>query len=561
MTNSRSFTQRTLNWLEILAIFFISFWLIVVRPLGPNLSQLPGDLGDTRFNSYILEHDYRWITGKDSSLWDAPFFYPYPQTLTFSDNHFGSMFFYDAFRASGLDQETALQAWYLLSYFLSFGAAVYVLNRLGLKPLAIGMGAFFFTFGLPVLGQENHIQLFYRFCVPLAGYAFWQFSQKQNLKYLAFTLFWLVWQFYLSIYVGFFLSLLLFAVAIGLPFTQKFALNNIAPYWPRLIKKAWSSSKISINVFSIFFIVALLLALYVLFRPYALASEAYKFFRSWREVSQLLPRIQSYFIADHDILWQRFASLLAPFTAKAVTHRWEHQLFISIPALVLLVTGLFWHFRSPHRKMVLLFMAAAIFLALLTLNINGFTFYQILWALPGFNSIRSITRIVLVLMWPIALFISVEVDALLRISVRPYVFTSIVLLLLGLMAAESIFYNHLTFSNAMAQARPQMLRVQIPTHLPKDPVLYVWNSGKDPDYVTELDGMLLSQDLGWPTLDGYSGNFPSGWGAANNCNQAINRIKNYMNFARIKDPTFYTNLVSRIVPVGPEVCKWPPKIQ
>ena len=292
MTDKRSALQASFDWLEILVIFLLGFWLIVVRPLGPNLSLLPGDLGDTRFNNYILEHDYRWITGQDASLWNAPFFYPYPQTLTFSDNHFGSMFFYDTFRATGLDRETSLQAWYLLSYCLSFVAAAYVLKKLGLKPLAIGMGAFFFTFGLPVLGQENHIQLFYRFCIPLACYAFWQFSQKQRFRQLVLTWFWLVWQFYLSIYMGFFLSLLLVVVALGLPFTQKISFSSVLYYWPRSIKKAWQNSKMIVNAFTLFLIAALLLALIVLFRPYVLATETYSFSRSWQEVSNCSPEFK-----------------------------------------------------------------------------------------------------------------------------------------------------------------------------------------------------------------------------------------------------------------------------
>src|SRR5512133_579316 len=176
MKSKESTLRGRIYWFEILTIFFFSLWLIVIRPLGPNLTRMPGDLGDARFNSYTLEHDYRRITGDDSSLWNAPFFYPYSQTLTFSENHFGSMLFYAIFRGLGLDREPAFQAWYLLSFLLNYGAAVFVLHKLKLNPLAIGLGAFFFTFGLPVLGQENHVQLIYRFCIPLACYSLWQFS-------------------------------------------------------------------------------------------------------------------------------------------------------------------------------------------------------------------------------------------------------------------------------------------------------------------------------------------------------------------------------------------------
>src|SRR5690242_1981686 len=51
---------------------------------------VPGDLGDARFNSVILEHLYQWTSGFAASLWTPSFFYPARGTMAFSDNHFGS---------------------------------------------------------------------------------------------------------------------------------------------------------------------------------------------------------------------------------------------------------------------------------------------------------------------------------------------------------------------------------------------------------------------------------------------------------------------------------------
>lgn len=552
--NVKSSSRKIFNWLEILAIFGISLWLIVIRPLGPNLSRLPGDLGDTRFNNYILEHDFRWITGEDSSLLNAPFFYPYPQTLTFSDNHFGSMLFYDSFRWLGLDRESALQDWYLLSYFLSFGAAAYVLKKFNLKPLAVGIGAFFFTFGLPMLGQECHVQLFYRFCIPLACYSFWKFSQKSQFKQLVLTLFWLVWQFYMSIYLGYFLTLLLAVVAIGLPFIQNKSVIDILQYWPNLIKQAWKRSKSITVIFYLFLTSFLLLALIILFQPYILASRTYGFSRSWEEVQTMLPNVQSYLISDNSKLWQQLFSNL---TAKITVRRNEHQLFIGISAIFALVLGLVWRFQSPLKKMAFLFIGAAGLLVLFTLTVDGFSFYKIFWYFPGANSIRAVSRIILVLMWPIALFISVELDALMSLSVRTFNFSAIVLIFLVLMVAESVFYNHTTFSKLDAYSRIQTLRQQIPSNLPEDPVLFVSNPDSSSWFLTELDAMLLSQNLGWPVMNGYSGNLPKGYGPTTSCDQTVVRIIRYMNSNKITDPSFYNNLIQRVVLVGSEDCNWP----
>ena len=486
-----------IGWLIIITVFAVGYWLVVLQPLGPNLTRLPGNLGDTRFNNYILEHNFRWVTGKDPSLLDAPFAYPFPETLTFSDNHFGSMFFYSAFRWLGYSRESAYQGWYLLSYVLSFIAVTYVLNRYKLKPLAIGIGAFFFTFGLPLIVKEGHAQLMYRFCIPLACDAFWQFSQKRGFKQLALMSFWLVWQFYLSIYLGYFLALLLFTLALGIPFVNNNTLSNILWFWPGVIKENWLKSKIKAKIVYSALIAISVIFLFLLFQPYFLASRSYGFIRPWEEVQPMLPRIQSYFLADWSQLWKSNSPI---FSSIPVRH--EHQLFIGGSASILLIAGLIWRFRSSHKKLAFLLLGAAGFLGLITISIGGFSFYKILFNVPGFSSIRAVTRIILVLMWPLSFFISVVADGILRNSPANFNGSVIILLLLGFMMTESALFNHDTFPKAEAVRRIQALREKIPASIPDEPILFAWNPDNLPWYYTELDAMLLSQDLGWPALNG-----------------------------------------------------------
>jgi hypothetical protein len=553
MMDEKSRSREIFNWLIIAAILGIGLWLIVIRPLGPNLESLPGDLGDTRFNNYILEHDYRWITGQDPDLFNAPFFYPYPLTLAFSDNHFGSMLFYDAFRVLGLERESAFQGWYIFSFILNFGAAAYVLKKFNLKPLAVGLGAFFFTFGLPVLAQENHSQLAYRFCIPLACYALWQFSQKHQFKQLVRVIFWWVWQFYLTIYMGYFLSLLLVAVAVGIPFTASRSFLDYLLYWPRVIKQAWKSSKLKLNILYSSLVLFLLFAMIYLFKPYIMAANIYGLSRRWEDVQRMLPRWQSYLIADGSGIWKNLAFL----SHKMTDLRWEHQLFVGISVVILLVLGCIWLFKSPHRKMAFVFLGAAVALALFTLKIGDFTLYRCIFSLPGANSIRAVTRIILVLMWPIAIFISIVADALLKVSTKVNPFPGLlVFFLFGLLVFESAYFTHSTFPIAASDERIQKLREQLPANLPTDPVLYVINPGENDWYATDLDAMLLSQDLNWPVMNGYSGNNPPDWESITGCDQAGKVITTYMKFRKIQDPSYYSNLISRLVVIGAQRCTW-----
>ena len=93
-----SFVQNTLG---PIALWLIGLFLSM-RPMILSLGRLmPEDPGDTRFNSYILEHGFRWITRNPMhlSLWDPPFFYPEKNVFAYSDYLLGTApFFLDLAR-------------------------------------------------------------------------------------------------------------------------------------------------------------------------------------------------------------------------------------------------------------------------------------------------------------------------------------------------------------------------------------------------------------------------------------------------------------------------------
>lgn len=140
---------------------------ILFQMIGFDFSKLPGDLGDTIFNLYILEHFYQFILGNVDSFWSAPFYFPYQNTIAFSDSHLGSAPIYSLLRILGLKQTLSLQFWIIIGYLLNYVFSSYVLKKLGLNSISAALGGFLFSFGLPVLAQQNHIQLTYRFLCQL----------------------------------------------------------------------------------------------------------------------------------------------------------------------------------------------------------------------------------------------------------------------------------------------------------------------------------------------------------------------------------------------------------
>jgi len=543
-------SRAVINQAPVWVLFILGMWLVIIRPLGAQLALVPGDLGDARFNNYVLEQFFRWASGLTRDYWNATFYYPFQWTMAFSDNLLGSAPFYALFRWANLDQMSAFQGWYILGCCLNFAAAGIVLGRLKLKPLAVGAGAFFFTFGLPMLAQENHAQLLYHFCIPLACFSLWKFYQAPGLKWLAALAFWTVWQFYLTIYMGVFLLFLLAAFFILLPFWtpgQTFWQRLTA--WPRCLIKAWLHANRTGRILAITAMVVLGLGLAGLLWPYFHVYRLYHFSRGWAEVSSMLPRLQSYLLADRSQIWPT-ASI-----ASNLSLRHEHQLFPGLAVLVLVLAGIAGRFQTENRRLAWLHLGAALVLVILTLDIQGFSFYQWVWRIPGLNSIRSVTRIMLVVMWPLSVFIAWAVDGFIQqFSQQRRWMQAAVYLVIGLLVVESVFYNHKTYAKADSQARLDSLRQQIPESLPANPILFVGVSQQDSNPAREIDAMLLAQDLGWPVINGYSGNYPPGYNSPQSCKELPQLIKNYTDKNRTPSPTFNLELMKRVVPLGFDDC-------
>jgi hypothetical protein len=532
----------------ILAAFVLGLWLVVITPLGPNLTSMPGSVVDGRFINYVLEHFNRWLQGLDGSYWSAAFFYPYAWTTAFSNNLLGSAPLYALFRGLGLSRESAFQAWYIFSFAIDYAACVYVAIRLRFSPLATAFAAFFFTFGLPALAQETHAQFTYRFGVPLSCYFLWSFYQEPRLPKAAAFLLALVWQFYLEIYTGILLSILLLAMVLLMPILERPGARAMLLAWPRRLQTAWTRAAPQARGLHVVLIALSLLLLVELLAPYFIVRETYGFIRPPMEVEGFLPRPQSYLMADNSMLWSPMSWLL-----PAVPQRQEHQLFAGITVMGLVIAGALWRTGGdPGRGLARLHLSAVLCVILLTLYWHGFSFYSLLWRLPGLDGLRAVGRVQLVLMWPLAAYAAGVIDRLHLQMPRWQVGKQA--LLYGLLAGlilESVLYHHTTLSKAYAIERLAQLRAQLPLSIPPHPILFVMSPPALPVLMAaQVDAMLLSQELGWPTLNGYSGSFPPGYWISTRClvpEDAPARLREYAAFAGIADPGFVSGMLDRIV--------------
>ena len=115
--------MKIIKKIYIPILFFLIGILIVFYPvIFINNELMPGDLGDGRFINYVLEHFYLFLSGSKlhNSFWNLPFFYPYTNTLSYSDIMFGGMILYAPIRFFVDSPQTALQIWLFFACLFNF---------------------------------------------------------------------------------------------------------------------------------------------------------------------------------------------------------------------------------------------------------------------------------------------------------------------------------------------------------------------------------------------------------------------------------------------------------
>ena len=521
----KNYVPRLKSLLPAIVFLLVAFVIGPLKQLDL-LSLMPGDLGDARLNNYFLENIYQFIRGRSPSLIHLGFFYPFTYVGGFSDNLFGSSPFYLLARAISGEPDTAFQIWYLIGYLINYFAAYYALRKLEISRVASIAGSLLFAFALPVTGQSEHAQLHYRFAVPLSLVAFIQFLATKNWLNLIKAIGWLVWQFYCSIYIGFFLLLSLSTMS-GYYAMKFYSIDkrNSKPLsnnfylqwqqWPRLTR--WKFA---------FAVVFIGLSMAILFYPYIQVTLLYGAKRTFREISPMLPRLQSYFFSDESWLWKSssawFGTLPLP---------WEHRLWIGAVPMILTVFGLRAGISQKRSLTFFLMASSLITMIVLTLFLGSFSPWRLLSWLPLASAIRAMARIILVLLFPIAYLCAFAIDQLKNKNSQIISFLPAVLILL--MIFEFSATSPSVSSKAEWRTRLNTLEATLPADLTKKSVVF-FAQMKGPFYADELDAMWVALMRGLPTLNGYSGMLPPGYSQeyGNDCNEPARRVQAYIDFAR-----------------------------
>ena len=559
-------------------------WLVCFAPMYASAVDVPGNLGDARFNIYVLEHVYQWLIGRVPSLLSPPMFHPYPNTLGFSDNHAGSALVYAAFRALGSDPYQAYKGWLAAGYVGTLVATYIVLARFDTGWLIAGLGAFIYAFSLPAVELTGHAQLAYRCAVP---FAFWYTVQvaRDNTPAdwykLAATV---AVQTLCSIYLGLFtvIDCALLFVALryapggsGVPgaarllagiagrFGQASATEHRADvghalptpsgewqaWWPvrgnephqaargQAVGQRRDRAAVGRALWSPALIpAAVLVALLVLDLGFHhFVSRQYQLTRAWGEIYSMLPRWQSYLILDSLPYWSSITQRLPD-----VPMRHEHQLFLGIPTLGLLLAALVLAARSrveaaDERLRLMRAVAISLVLAfMMYLAMGSITIYRIVALVPGFGAIRAVARHIVVTGFPVVLAGCLLLAGLRRRPNGARLVAGLAAAVIAWHAADIWLMHKVAFSGDEARQR---IAVQVAAIKARDwsgsnhALAYFGRAG-DEWYVKQIDALLIAQKLGIATLNGYSGNVVPGHDVNATCAGFVRQLAGYARFAK-----------------------------
>jgi hypothetical protein len=261
----------------------------------------------------------------------------------------------------------------------------------------------------------------------------------------------------------------------------------------------------------------------------------------------MLPRAGSYLLADHSPLLAWLGR------GVSVPMRWEHQMFIGFGALALILAAVVWRRSAAVPGLTQAMLIALALLIAGTLWVDGMSFYSLVVWLPGIEVIRAVSRIILIMLVPMSVLVALGADALWHRLGRTLPAKVTVLAgLAALLVVEPLTVATRGTPIAQWRSRLDAVKALLPPAVPKDAILFVRTSSTDflEQIMSELDAMLLGQDLGYPVLNGFSAFTPPGYGLRP-CASARERLIGYSRALGGIDISAYS---SRLVVVDQGTC-------
>ncbi len=457
--------------------------------LRGGFDRLPGDLGDARFNHYLLEHTWLWLLRRadHARFWDLPVFHPEHNVTAYSDTMLSSAPPYWAARVLSLDAATAYQLWFLGWAALNYAGGFLLLRRLAHAPApAAAIGAFVLAYGGARAIHLTHAQLlphaFSLACLGALAVLIADRRPRPGVALLAGLA--AAAQLWTGFYLGFFLVLGVLATLLA-ALTLRDTRGQVVAAARRNALGLLSAAVVSLAV----------LAPLVL--HYARAAAALPM-RPYEHTWAMIPTPDSWLrmgSASWIYGWLERPALLSqlgPYPGVPIGAGWVTSFCAAV--------GLWQGRRRPWVRVVLVASAA---LLLVTLRLGPLAPWRVVWELlPGASAARAVFRVALILLLPMALGVALFLQGRKRRWV-------------AVLCAAAIVVEQGTsppaYSVREAALRASWLAARVPAGCSSFFFVPMKSTEEAayPALFYHVDAMAAQLVRGVPTVNGYSGQLPA----------------------------------------------------
>ena len=482
--------QRFIPILFLLIGLTLAFYPMIFS----GFERVPGDLGDSRLQNYLLEHSWRWMLRYElhQDFWSPPIFYPQSNAGAYTDVVLTALPCYAPWRLVGFDPLTAFQLCFLCVAALNYLCMFALLRRLSYSSMSSSIGAFLFAFASPRLWHTFHFQLHVHFYTIIAIYALvtlWKQSSTHAHRWIAIFCLSFAAQWYCSFYLGWFLGLTLL-IALGWALCFRMARQGIY----QLIKKhfwkwcLWGS----IALFAVF----------DLGRHYLQAVQEV----GYQDEELLFWGIPypSFWLAKGDSSWLAIDNVLLQTGMIDIKHwpRGEQGIGLGLLTSVIILIGIY---RLRHKPGFAIFLLTGLtWLVITTYWTFDFSLWKILYpVIPGAAAIRALCRIVLIALIPASIGLASFFE-----RQRQWGWT----LFFGLMVIAEQGQNIGSFQKSEHETRIAPIVKEV--RKTKQPFYFqvrVTPSDHPKDVYLQLDAMWASLITETPTVNGYAGRWSAKW--------------------------------------------------
>ena len=169
------------------SVIFIAGSLYETYPLIFHLTNFITGKGDELFITWVLNWNIHSFTGNILNIFNANIFYPYQNTLAYSDTHFISSIL--AFIPEKLSGEPIMAFNFILILTLILsGLSIYFLAyKLTKSFLPSIVSGLLVLFSYPFINETPHLQVIAIYFVPLSILFFLKFIEEKKTRFLAVT--------------------------------------------------------------------------------------------------------------------------------------------------------------------------------------------------------------------------------------------------------------------------------------------------------------------------------------------------------------------------------------